>query len=155
MIQKLSKEIEKLKESSRKEIEDLKRKDESIWKEIDELKRKDESLNNKNKELREQVKSLDKKLNLSLLIISLSSQRDAYKKTLELLLKHVISEYNLEITRTEGEPLWKYTKEVSEKISELNDEKNKKLVEGLLSLLFCKDYVNCIEHGKGKLSEEM
>jgi len=139
MIQKLSKEIEKLKESSRKEIDDLKRKeesskneresirkeiddlkrkDESIWKDIDDLKRKDESLNNKNKELREQVKSLDKKLNLSLLIISLASQRDTYKKTLELLLKHVISEYNLEITRTEGEPLWKYTKEVSEKISE-------------------------------------
>ena len=142
-------------ESSKNEIESSKNERESIRKEIDDLKRKVNLLNNNNKELREQVKSLDKKLNLSLLIISLASQRNTYKKTLELLLKHVISEYKLEITGTEGEPLWKYTKEVSEKISELNDEKNKKLVEGVLSLLFCKDYVNYIVLGKGKLSEEI
>ena len=41
---------------------------------------------------------------------------------------------------------------------ELNDKKedenNKKLVKWLVSLLFCKDYVNCIVHGKGKLSGE-
>ena len=160
-------------ESSKKEIEDLKRKEElskneiessrkeieSSKKEIEDLKRNVDLLNNNNKELREQVKSLDKKLSLSLLINSLSSQRDTYKKTLELLLKHVISEYKLGITLTEGEPLWKYTKEVCGQISELNkkekNEKNKKLVEGLLSLLFCKDYANCIVHGKGKLTEEI
>jgi len=168
-IESSKKEIEDLKrkeelsknerESSRKEIEDLKRKEELSKKEIEDLKRNVDLLNNNNKELREQVKSLDKKLSLSLLINSLSSQRDTYKKALELLLKHVISEYKLEITLTEGEPLWKYTKEVSGQISELNkkekNEKNKKLVEGLLSLLFCKDYANCIVHGKGKLTEEI
>jgi len=158
----LKKEIDELKrkyESSGKEIDDLKRKQESSRKEIDDLKRNVDLLINNNKKLNEQIKSLDEKLNLSLLIISLASQRDIYKKTLEILIKYVISEYKLEITRTEGESLWKYANEVSEKISELNekekDEKNKKLVKGLLSLFFCKDYVNCIMHGIGKLSEEI
>ena len=63
----------------------------------------------------------------------MASQRDTYKKTLEILFEHVISKYELKISNTEGEPLWKYTKQVSEKILELNDKKedenNKKLVK--------------------------
>ena len=60
-------------------------------------------------------------------------QRDTFKKTLEILLEDVISKYELKISKTEEEPLWKYTKQVSEKILELNDKKedenNKKLVK--------------------------
>ena len=49
------------------------------------------------------------------------------------MLKHVISKYELKISNTKGEPLWKNTNQVSEKILELNDKKedenNKKLVK--------------------------
>ena len=94
-----------------------------------------------------------------MLINNLASQRDTYKNTLEIILKIVISKYNLEIIKTEGDPLWKHTKQVCEKILELDekkkDENNEKLVNGLISLLFCKDYVNCLVHAKGKLSGEI
>ena len=138
MIQELTKEFEKLKESSKKEIGNLKRNDD--------LQKKIELLDNNSKELNDKIKLLNKKLNLLFIIIILALQRDTYKKTLEILLEHVISKYELKISNSEGEPLWKYTKQVSEKILELNDKKedenNKKLVKSLISLLFCKDYEN-------------
>ena len=81
-----------------------------------------------------------------MIIINLFSQRDIYKKTLEILLQLVISKYDLKITLPKGELLWKHAKQVSEKILELNEKKedinNLKLVNGIISLLFCQDYIN-------------
>ena len=166
LIQNLTKEMENLKELSKKEIDDLKKKDEISKKEIDDLKKNDdlknkriEALDNEIIELKEKIKIFDKKLNLALLLNSLASQRDTYKKCLENLLEHLIVKHNLIITHNEGDPLWKKTKQVCDKILELNekkeDENNIKLVNGLISLLFCKDYVNCLVHGKGKLSGQI
>jgi len=169
LIHNLTKEIENLKkneESSMKEIECLKKKEESTMKEIECLKKNDDEKNeriillDKNIiELKNEIKLLDKKLNLSLLINNLVSQRDTYKKSLEILLNYAISKYELKIALPEGDPLWKNAKLICKKILELKEktgiENNKKLVNGLTSLLFCKDYINCIVHGKGKLSGEI
>ena len=173
LIKNLTKEMENFKELSKKEIDDLKKKDELSKKETDDLKKKIDDLKKnddlKNKrievldkeiiELKEKIKIFDNKLNLALLLNSLASQRDTYKKCLEILLKHLIMKHNLKITLNEGDPLWKNAKQVCDKILELNEKKeeenNIKLVNGLISLLFCKDYVNCLVHGKGKLSDQI
>ena len=147
IVGKLTKEIEDLKAyklASNKEIEELKTKVGNIG-----------SLQESVKALEKKTELLDKKLSLSLLINNLNAQRDSYKKSLEVILKHVIKDYNLTIEKKD-EPLWKRTKEICKKLfesQEINKSKFESLENVFTCLLFCKDYSNCLVHGKGKFSE--
>ena len=119
-----------------KEIEDLKAYKLASNKEIEELKTKVGNigpLQESVKALEKKTELLDKKLSLSLLINNLNAQRDSYKKSLEVILKHVIKDFNLMI--------------------EKKDDKFESLENVFTCLLFCKDYSNCLVHGKGKFSE--
>ena len=51
------------------------------------------------KVLEQKTELLDIKLSLSLLINNLNVQRDTYKKSLEVILKHVIQDFNLTIVK--------------------------------------------------------
>ena len=54
--------------------------------------------------------------------------------------------------------IWRQTKEVCLKIidsKEIEPELKEKIVNGLTSLLFCKDYINCLIHRKGKFSDNV
>ena len=111
-------------------------------------------LKNKVAELESSIKIIDKKLSLSLVINHLNAQRDSYKVSLEVILKKVIKDYKLDV-KDNGEPLWKKTKDIFSLLKEKETNENKfELMNKILTcLLFCKDYVNILVHGKGKFSE--
>lgn len=137
--------------SLRKELNEFKSTSE---KEICELKSQIVDLKKKVNYLENNVGTLNEKLDLSILINSVVAQRDAYKKSLEEMIKFCIQKYNLKVTITSTE-IWRQAKEICLKILDLKEielELKEKIVNGLSSLLFCKDYINCLIHGKGKFS---
>ena len=56
-----------------------------------------------------------------------------------------------------GDDIWKQTKIAINKIHEceINEENRECIINALEGLLFCKDYANCLTHGKGSASEEI
>ena len=104
------------------------------------------------------IELLNDKLDLSILINNLGTQRDSYKASLDILLKFLNTEFELNINLKDEEEIWKQTKYICDKISS-SDKMEKpdleKIVNSLIALLFCKDYSNCLIHGKGKFSEEI
>lgn len=118
---------------------------------VKEFEKEKKNLNNK-------IKLLNDKLELSILINNLGTQRDSYKSSLDILLKHLNDEFKLNINLKDEDEIWKQTKNICDNI--LNSNKLEKsyleiIVNSLISLLFCKDYSNCLIHGKGKFSEEI
>jgi len=108
--------------------------------------------------LNNKIKLLNDKLDLSILINNLGTQRDSYKSSLDILLKQLNDEFELNINLKDEDEIWKQTKYICDKILNSNKlEKSylEKIVNSLISLLFCKDYSNCLIHGKGKFSEEI
>lgn len=104
LICKLTKEIEDLKaykSTSQNEIIDLKKKVNKI-----------DPLEKTVQELQQKIELLDKKLSFALLINNLNAQRDAYKKSLEVILEHLIKEFNLKLVKKDNIPLWQRTKEI-------------------------------------------
>lgn len=113
--------------------------------------------NNEVKSLKEKINVLSDKLDLSILINNISTQRNGYKKTLDILIKYLNKEIKLNLVLT-GDDIWKQTKIVIDKISDcklLTKENRQKTIDALKGLLFCKDYVNCLTHGKSIFSEEL
>ena len=106
--------------------------------------------------LKEKINVLSSKLDLSILINNLSTQRDSYRKTLEILLKFLNNELKLNLVFI-GDDIWKQTKIAINKIHEceINEENRECIINALEGLLFCKDYANCLTHGKGSASEEI
>ena len=106
--------------------------------------------------LKKEINVLSSKLDLSILINNLSTQRDSYRKTLEILLKYLNNELKLNLVFT-GDDIWKQTKIAINKIREceINEENRECIINALEGLLFCKDYANCLTHGKGSASEEI
>ena len=106
--------------------------------------------------LKEKINVLSSKLDLSILINNLSTQRDSYRKTLEILLKFLNNELKLNLVFI-GDDIWKKTKIAINKIQEceINKENRECIINALEGLLFCKDYANCLTHGKGSASEEI
>ncbi len=106
--------------------------------------------------LKEKINVLSSKLDLSILINNLSTQRDSYRKTLEILLKFLNNELKLNLVFI-GDDIWKQTKITINKIHEceINEENRECIINALEGLLFCKDYANCLTHGKGSASEEI
>jgi len=106
--------------------------------------------------LKEKINVLSSKLDLSILINNLSTQRDSYRKTLEILLKFLNNELKLNLVFI-GDDIWKQTKTAINKINECKIDKDnrKRIINALEGLLFCKDYANCLTHGKGSASEEI
>ena len=106
--------------------------------------------------LKKTINELSSKLDLSILINNLSTQRDSYRKTLEILLKYLNNELKLNLVFT-GDDIWKQTKIAINKIREceINEENRECIINALEGLLFCKDYANCLTHGKGSASEEI
>ena len=108
--------------------------------------------------LNDKIKALNDKLDLSILINNLSGQRDSYKKALEILLIYLKEELNLELDLKGEDDIWKKAKKICDNISKsnaLNKHGKDKLIGAINSLLFCKDYANCLVHGKGIFSEEL
>ena len=108
--------------------------------------------------LNDKIKALNDKLDLSILINNLSGQRDSYKKALEILLIYLKEELNLELDLKGEDDIWKKAKKICDNISKsnaLNKDNKDKLKGAINSLLFCKDYANCLVHGKGIFSEEL
>ena len=108
--------------------------------------------------LNDKIKALNDKLDLSILINNLSGQRDSYKKALEILLIYLKEELNLELDLKGEDDIWKKAKKICDNISKLNalnKHDKDKLIGAINSLLFCKDYANCLVHGKGIFSEEL
>ena len=108
--------------------------------------------------LNDKIKALNDKLDLSILINNLSGQRDSYKKALEILLIYLKEELNLELDLKGEDDIWKKAKKICDIISKsnaLNKDNKDKLKGAINSLLFCKDYANCLVHGKGIFSEEL
>ena len=108
--------------------------------------------------LNDKIKALNDKLDLSILINNLSGQRDSYKKALEILLIYLKEELNLELDLKGEDDIWKKAKKICDNISKsnaLNKDNKDKLIVAINSLLFCKDYANCLVHGKGIFSEEL
>ena len=56
-----------------------------------------------------------------------------------------------------GDDIWKQTKIAINKIHVclINKENRECIINALEGLLFCKDYANCLTHGKGSASEEI
>ena len=106
--------------------------------------------------LKKTINALSSKLDLSILINNLSTQRDSYRKTLEILLKYLNNELKLNLVFI-GDDIWKQTKIAINKIHEceINEENRECIINALEGLLFCKDYANCLTHGKGSASEEI
>ena len=106
--------------------------------------------------LKNKINVLSSKLDLSILINNLSTQRDSYRKTLEILLKFLNNELKLNLVFI-GDDIWKQTKIAINKIHEceINEENRECIINALEGLLFCKDYANCLTHGKGSASEEI
>ena len=106
--------------------------------------------------LKKEINVLSSKLDLSILINNLSTQRDSYRKTLEILLKYLNNELKLNLVFI-GDDIWKQTKIAINKIHEceINEENRECIINALEGLLFCKDYANCLTHGKGSASEEI
>ncbi len=106
--------------------------------------------------LKEKINVLSSKLDLSILINNLSTQRDSYRKTLEILLKFLNNELKLNLVFI-GDDIWKQTKIAINKIRECKIDKDNRecIINALEGLLFCKDYANCLTHGKGSASEEI
>jgi hypothetical protein len=97
LICKLTKEIEDLKaykSTSQNEIIDLKKKVNKI-----------DPLEKTVQELQQKIELLDKKLSFALLINNLNAKRDAYKKSLEVILEHLIKEFNLKLVKKDNIPL--------------------------------------------------
>ena len=108
--------------------------------------------------LNDKIKALNDKLDLSILINNLSGQRDSYKKALEILLIYLNEELKLQLKLKGEDDIWKKAKEIYDIISKsnaLNKDNKDKLKGAINSLLFCKDYANCLVHGKGIFSEEL
>ena len=108
--------------------------------------------------LNDKIKALNDKLDLSILINNLSGKRDSYKKALEILLIYLKEELNLELDLKGEDDIWKKAKKICDNISKLNalnKHDKDKLIGAINSLLFYKDYANCLVHGKGIFSEEL
>ena len=112
--------------------------------------------NNKIDIMQKRIDELSAKLDLSILINNLSTQRDSYKKTLEIILKYLNEKLNLNLILI-GDDIWKKTKIVIDKISDcaITEKNRKNLINALQGLLFCKDYANTLTHGKSIVSEEL
>lgn len=140
---------------TRKEFNDIVMK---LKKEIETLKTKNDESDDKIGDLQNQVNKLNEKLDLSILLNNVSVQRESFKKSLEVLLKHLNKELDLDVKEKENNHIWKQTFEICNKISQSKkkskDELNK-ITGGLKGLLFCKDYFNSISHGKGKFSKNI
>ena len=120
------------------------------------LEKNDEEQKNEIESLKKRINEVSDKLDLAILINNLSTQRDCYKKTLEILLKYLNKELHLNVVLF-GDDIWKQTKIIIDKILEcgLSDENRQNLANALKGLLFCKDYANCLVHGKSTASEEL
>lgn len=112
--------------------------------------------NNKIDKMQKRIDELSAKLDLSILINNLSTQRDSYKKTLEIILKYLNEKLNLNLILI-GDDIWKKTKIVIDKISDcaITEKNRKNLINALQGLLFCKDYANTLIHGKSIVSGEL
>ena len=122
------------------------------------LENKCAEFNGKIQLLNDKIKALNDKLDLSILINNLSGKRDSYKKALEILLIYLKEELNLELDLKGEDDIWKKAKKICDNISKLNalnKHDKDKLIGAINSLLFCKDYANCLVHGKGIFSEEL
>ena len=142
--------------------EENKKLNQKLEEENKKLSQKFEEENNKLKEeingLKDKVIFLNEKLDLAILINNLGTQRDTYKASIEIMLKYLNNELDLNIILKDDDELWKKTKYISEKIlksDKMEKQYLKKVVGSLNALLFCKDYSNCLIHGKGKFSEEI
>ena len=157
--QKLEEENKKLNQKLEEQNKKLNQKFEE---ENNKLSQKFEEENNKLKEeingLKDKVIFLNEKLDLAILINNLGTQRDTYKASIEIMLKYLNNELDLNIILKDDDEIWKKTKYISEKIlksGKMEKQYLKKIVGSLNALLFCKDYSNCLIHGKGKFSEEI
>lgn len=138
------------------QIEELKEKSSRDKKELIE---KNEKLEAKVNEMSNDISNLNEKLDLLLLINNLVCQRDTYKKALEELIKFIAEKYSINIDEINtNDPIWKKTKSICLLLNKL-DVKEKdncqKVISGLKSLLFCKDYCNCIVHPKGPFAKQL
>ena len=156
------KEICDLKLKTEKEMCDLKLKNNTYEKEMCDLKLKTEKeicdLKNQVNDLKSNIKAIKETLDLSLLINGVVAQRDSYKQSLEEIIKYLSGNYNLNLVIIPSTEIWRQTKEVCLKIidsKEIEPELKEKIVNGLTSLLFCKDYINCLIHRKGKFSDNV
>ena len=117
------------------------------------------NLETKLNEQSENITILNKEIDLLLIINNIICQRDTYKKTLEELIKILIEKYgiNTDEANTNG-PLWKKTKIICELLSKsdkIEKDKCQKIINGLKSLIFCKDYFNCLINAKGAFSKQL
>ena len=148
LAKKFEEENKKIQEENKALAKKFEEENKTLVKKFEEEKK---NLNNK-------IELLNDKLDLSILINNLGTQRDSYKASLDILLKFLNTEFELNINLKDEEEIWKQTKYICDKISS-SDKMEKpdleKIVNSLIALLFCKDYSNCLIHGKGKFSEEI
>jgi hypothetical protein len=107
-------------------------------------------------QLNNKIKKLNDKLDLSILINNLGTQRDSYKASLDILLKFLNTKLELNIILNDDDEIWKQTKDICDKIincGKMEKSSLEKIANSLISLLFCKDYSNSLVHGKGKFSK--
>ena len=110
--------------------------------------------------LKDEIKFLKEKLDSSILINNLGTQRDTYKASLEILLKYLNTELELNVNIKDDDEIVMQTKDICEKIlksdkmEQINLQKTDSK-KSLCSLLFCKDYSNSLIHDKGKFSQKI
>ena len=153
--QQLTQKIEELQKKSAEENQKIEELQKKSAEDNEELK----NVNGKMNEMSKDILDLNKKLDLLLLINNLICQRDTYKIALEELIKFLAERYKINIDKINtNEPIWKKTKAICILLSKLDTiEKDdcRQIINGLKSLLFCKDYFNCIVHPKSAFSEKI
>ena len=137
------------------QIEELQKKSTTDKKELKNLKDQMKEMSN---ETSKNINNLNEKLDLLVLINNLICQRDTYKIALEELIKFLTERYGITINDINtNEPIWKKTKAICILLSKsdtIEKDNCQKIINGLKSLLFCKDYFNCIVHPKSAFANE-
>lgn len=160
--QELTQKIEELQKNSTKDKEELTQKIEELQEESTKDKKELKNLKDQMKEMSNEtsknINNLNEKLDLLVLINNLICQRDTYKIALEELIKFLTERYGITINDINtNEPIWKKTKAICILLSKsdtIEKDNCQKIINGLKSLLFCKDYFNCIVHPKSAFANE-
>ena len=156
--QELLEQIEELQKKSTTDKKELTQKIEELQEESTKDKKELKNLKAQMNEMSTNILNLNEKLDLLVLINNLICQRDTYKIALEELIKFLTERYGITINDINtNEPIWKKTKAICILLSKsdtIEKDNCQKIINGLKSLLFCKDYFNCIVHPKSAFANE-
>ena len=157
--QELLEQIEELQKKSTTDKKELTQKIEELQEESTKDKKELKNLKAQMNEMSTNILNLNEKLDLLVLINNLICQRDTYKIALEELIKFLTERYGITINDINtNEPIWKKTKAICILLSKedtIEKDDCRQIINGLKSLLFCKDYFNCIVHPKSAFSEKI